>query len=85
MGLWNIFITGSDVTSVTSAEKACPFHCTTPLQAVTVLFSLMKLKFAIQTHPHLHNSSYAISDVFYLKNDKNIKRKTFFKYIPIFS
>jgi len=67
MGLWNIFITGSDVISVTGAEKVCPFHCTTPLQAVTVLFSLMKLIFTIQTHPHLHMSSYAIPDVLYSK------------------
>lgn len=58
MGLWNIFITGSCVTSVTGAEKASPFHCTTPLQAATILFSLMKLIFTIQTHPHSHKSSY---------------------------
>jgi hypothetical protein len=70
MGLWNIFIIGSDVTSVTGAEKACPFHCTTPMQAVTVLFSLMKLKFTIQTHRHLHNSSYAISDVKKVKQSR---------------
>ena len=39
MGLWNIFITGSDVTSVTGAEKACPLHCTTLLQAMTIIFT----------------------------------------------
>ena len=50
-----------------------------------LLFSLMKLIFAIQTHHHLHKSSYAISDVPHLKNDKNIKTIAFFKYMPSFS
>jgi len=65
--LWDIFITGSDVTYVTGVEKACPFHCTTPLQAVAVLLSLPMLQCTTQTRPHLHISNYAISDVLYLK------------------